>query len=370
MFFLIHVYFLATSFYFRLNDTKRIGIALLLVILLQYQALGSSLFFHIQKFFEAIALVPLILLNSRCQIDLLRRFQFLILSILTISLFFWFGHLLGIDLPSTDVTFGVVERNGIDQDQYHFSNHFLYLVNQSWFFSSSSVAPNHLRFSSVFLEPGYLSILMVFFLFINNFDFRKKRNFVYLLTIIASISLAGFLMGVFAFIAYRLQNLKYGLVSIVLFFFLIWIGGYFFEQYNGGNNIINKNITQRLEVEQNSGTIAGYNRTSERFDNAYTKFLSSGGILYGIRRDGMDKMFGDASNVGYKVYIMTYGLLGLLLFIIYLFSLSRLYGNYKSYILFFLYVIMFMRGHHTMYSYAFMLVFICGITEIHYQNIK
>ena len=223
-------------------------------------------------------------------------------------------------------------------------------------------------FSSVFLEPGYLAILMVFFLFINRFNFREKRNIVYLVTIIASVSLAGFLMGGIAFIASNSQNSKHGLLGVAAMIFLLLAGGVFFRNYRGGNNIINTGIIRRIEIDQSTGNMAGYNRTSESFDEQFKLFLKSKDVVFGIGREGMDQEFGDAANVGYKVYMMTYGALAMVLFLAFLFFIARMGGNYRSYVLLLLYIIMFMRGHHTMYYFAFLLVYVCGVIESRYRD--
>ena len=93
IFFLVHTYFLLTSPLWCFNDGKRIGAALILVVLLQYQSAGNSLNFHIQKLMEAVALLPLVFLMPRFQMDLLEKFQKVMTFILTLSLVFWAGHL-------------------------------------------------------------------------------------------------------------------------------------------------------------------------------------------------------------------------------------------------------------------------------------
>lgn len=368
IFFLVNTYFLLTSYFWSFNDRKRIGAALILVALLQYQSVGSSLNFHVQKLMEAVALLPLIFLMPQFQKNLLEKFQKVMVFILTLSLLFWAGHLIGLDLPSKEMSFGTVERGGVEDFQYHFSNHFFYLENNGWQFRAWAIAPEYMRFSSVFLEPGYLAILMVFFLFVNRFNFREKRNIVYLVTIIASVSLAGFLMGGIAFIASNSQNSKHGLLGVAAMIILLLAGGVFFRNYRGGNNIINTGIIRRIEIDQSTGNMAGYNRTSESFDERFKLFLKSKDVVFGIGREGMDQEFGDAANVGYKVYMMTYGALAMVLFLAFLFFIARMGGNYRSYVLLLLYIIMFMRGHHTMYYFAFMLVYVCGVIESRYRD--
>lgn len=367
LFFLINAIYLLTSTLWDFKDGRRMGAALIVVFLFQYQAIGGNIVYHIIKFCDSIALLPLIFLKTQYQKDLLDRFQKILAPILAISLFFWIGHLAGFDLPSSEITYGSRDRGMGDDAQYYFSNHYLYLVNQGLDFQTEDLVPSFLRFSSVFLEPGYLAILMVFFLFINEFNFRNWKCIVFAFTILFTLSLAGFLMTLIAFGAHLFQKSKHRIAGIVSICFLLFFGYYFFTNYNGGDNLVNYAIIQRLEYDDDTGTIAGYNRTSEYFDDRFDQFILSSDALFGINREGYSKAFGDLTNVGYKVYIMTHGLFGLFLFLLFLFLLARLCNNLRSFVLMLLYIIMFMRGHHTMWYFGFVLVYICGIIDTRYK---
>ena len=76
-----------------------------------------------------------------------------------------------------------------DRYQYYFENHYLYLADKTWFIRPFSDIPSFVRFNSIFLEPGYLAIFMMFLLFINKFDLKDHRNKVYLVTLILTLSL-------------------------------------------------------------------------------------------------------------------------------------------------------------------------------------
>lgn len=364
--FLIAVFFfLVTPYFWDFKNIKKWFAAALLLAMYFYQTAieDGVLNYFIQQGLSAFTLIPLVMLKRRHQIDLLEKFQRVMTMILTVSLLFWIGHLVGFDLPSIDVTYGTKETDtGVDA-QYYFSNHFLYLVNQAWMINSYDFLPSNMRFSSVFLEPGYLSILMVFFLFINRFSFREKRNIVFLITIIASFSLAGFLLALFAFMAHIIRDSKRRVPGIIAFVVVVNLGGLFFQNYNDGDNIINEGLIQRLKYDQSSGNLAGYNRTTVVFDDYYDAFIKSNNSLFGIGYKGLQREFGGASNVGYKVFIVKYGILGLALFLLFLLALARVGHNYQSFVLMLLYIIMFIRGDVTMFWHAFILVYVCGIAQ-------
>ena len=362
--FVLSVFYFSYAPFWTSKDNNRIFAAVLLVFLFLYQAEGN-LNAYILKFMQTFAIIPLIFLKTKYLNDLLEKFQKVITVIIAISLAFWLLHLVGINPPSTSITYGTVDRGQGIEDQYLFDNHYVFLVNQSWMLKSFAVVPDFLRFSSIFLEPGYLAILMVFLLFINGFQFKERRNQLYIATIIATVSLAGFLMGVFAYIAHRVQYTKRGVLSVSLLLLVSFSSYHFFKDYNGGRNFINEGIIERLEVDESKG-IAGNNRTTEYFDNQFDTYLKTSDLLGGIGAKKVKDIGG--VNVGYKTYVMSYGIIGLILFLSYLMVIARIWKGYRSLIMFILYVLMFIRGHGPIFWTGFMLVYVCGLAQAKYNS--
>lgn len=354
LFGVISIMYLLVPQYWNLRDNRRVCAALLIIILYLYRTEGN-INAYIFSFISSFALIPLVFLKTKYLADLYERFQKVITIILAASLFFWIGHLLGIDLPSSEITYGRIDRGAGIESQYYFSNHYFYLVNQSWFFRGG-IVPDFLRFSSVFLEPGYLAILMVFLLFINKFDVKDRRNILYIAVIIATVSLAGFLMGIFAYVAHSVQHSRRGIAGLAMVVVLLFFSYDFFKEYNHGNNFINQGIIERLEYDNTEGTIVGNNRTSEALDIQFEHFLGTSDIWLG--KGGRSEVeFG----VGYKAFLIRHGILGLVLFIAYIYIIARIARNYRANVLFVLYVLMFIRGDATMFWHGFMLVYICGV---------
>lgn len=355
--FALSVFYLLNAPFWTFKDNKRVYAAVLLVILFLYQVEGN-LNAYMLRFMQSFAVIPLIFLKPKYQTDLLEKFQKVITVILTISLAGWILHLVGINFPSTPITYGTVDRGGGLEVQYLFDNHYVFLVNQSGMLEIVSEL-NSLRFSSIFLEPGYLAILMLFLLFINGFKFNEKRNQLYIATIIATVSLAGYLMGVFAYIAHSVQHTKRGILSVLLL--LVLFASYdFFKEFNGGRNFINEGIIERLEFDESKG-IKGNNRTTENFNEIYNKFLTSTDVIGGVGVKKVQDIGG--ANVGYKAYIMRYGIIGLIFFLSFLILLARTGKGYRAFILFILYVLMFFRGDATIFMTGFVLIYLGGISQ-------
>jgi hypothetical protein len=346
---------------FWLMSNGRIVVAFSILIFELYLFRGGNFNGYLYGFFNAFALIPIVLLKPHYQSDLLIFFQKVLAVILAVSLFFWILHLIGVPLPSSDLVFG--ERAGDDSSAaYYFDNYYVFLVNTSF----SSLMEDFLarvRFSSVFLEPGYLAVLMVFHLFINGFDLKEKRNIIFILTLIATISLAGFLMGIFAYIANGYQKKRKSAGRLVVLGLIILTGFQFFSRYNGGDNIVNHGIIERLVYDEQNNTISGNNRTSEELDNQYNRFLTSSDVFFGIGREGQLEM-----GVGYKAFVVRHGVFGLMLFLFMLVGMVNLNKCYRSWILLVLYVLMFARGHAVIMYAGFVLTYVCGIIASNIKN--
>ena len=359
--------FLAIPFFLNAGfwDTsrKRVSSAILLIILQLYCSGSGNLNLYIFTILGALPIISLVLLRDEYLIDLLDSFQKILYPLLALGSIFWILHLVGIDLPSTEVTFGEAEDQfGNFDAQYYFSNHFLYLVNNSAFVRWDADIPTFFRFSSIFSEPGYLGIMLTFLLYINKFDMKDRRNIVYLISLLLTLSLAGYIMALLAYTAQRLELSKNRIAVLVSIGIALMAGYLFFSNYKGGNNAINDAIIARLKVEED-GNIAGNNRTSEALDKQFENFLTSTDLFFGVQNRNKIEF-----GVGYKKFLMKNGIFGLTLFLIFLIGIAKRSGNYRSWILFILYVLMFARGDVTMFWTAFIMLYTGGIAMSTYKS--
>ena len=159
-------------------------------------------------------------------------------------------------IPSFPIQFG-------EKVNYVFFNYLFYIKNVSDYVHGTGLV----RFGSVFLEPGYLAVFLVFLLYARRFDFSIRDNRIMLYSIILSFSLAGYVLSLLGYLFSRHVNngknrivfkiLTLGLSLLVLYLFAV--------SYNGGDNDINNQIVQRLQYDKEKG-ISGNNRSSDLFE--------------------------------------------------------------------------------------------------------
>ena len=199
------------------------------------------------------------------------------------------------------------------------------------------------RFHAVFLEPGHIAVAASMLLYAQAYDMKKWYNKALLVTIVCTLSLAGYLLTAMSFfikkVLYERQKSKVAIWAVLLLVagFLAWNIGL---EYNGGNNLFNEKIIQRLQVDD-SGNLSGDNRTGDEFEVAYNNLLRSDHVWFGSDFDA--SMF-EGGNAGYRVYIYNFGLVGLGLIILVYLSCALSYPRRVALPLLMLYAMIFWNG--------------------------
>jgi hypothetical protein len=340
-------------------ERKSVLILLFLYLLARVITVSGNFNIYIGLFITTAGVLFFAGLKDYYKRDLLIFFTHIFSVLIGISLFGWIIYLLGINMPYFEDTFGYSEVRF--EEQYIFQNHYVFLKNVG----NKSMDLSDLlipRFSSVFLEPGYFSILLVILLYLNNFNLKKTQNIIFLIALFFTFSLAGWILGVFSFIASSFRNRR----NKILTFLLISIGlisfYWFFSIYENGDNFVNQHIFSRLEYDKSTGTISGYNRTQENFDKWFEQdFINSQNILMGV---DVRNIFGETGNVGWKVYLANYGLVGIFLYILFLYFAYYKNKNFLSLFLFILYILIFIRGHHIIFWSAFPILYLTGMISL------
>lgn len=277
--------------------------------------------------------------------------------IVGVSLAAWLFNLLGMPLPSFSDFYG--DSNGF----YLFNNHLFYVD----FLSSTNAyqfdvsVSGIMRFQSIFIEPGYLASILAVFLFIDKFNFKKFSNLVFLTAVIYTFSLAGWVMtamGILLFVVSRKKKRLYYFFLVSIAFLLMYVGS---TTYNGGDNVINSRIFERLTIDD-SKVIKGNNRTSEQFDFWFeNNFLTSNDILFGSYKKYEQEQNSGGLGVGWKVFFAKFGLLGILFYLFYLFSqVSKYKITYLGLCLMLLQIMFFSQVEHMFLSPCILIVYLSG----------
>ena len=261
--------------------------------------------------------------------------------ILFISLIAWILFLMGIELPNFSTSW---------EGHYEYKNYFLFLYNKG---DDNSIFP---RFSSVFLEPGHLAMITSFILWVKYKDLSRFQLIILISSIVFSFSLAGYILCVFLLFFYLLLNIRLSL--LIILFSIGGIIGVALDYVKIENSVFDQYILGRLQISDSRG-IAGNNRTSEDFDFYYDRLSGTNTILYGVGLDLYKREF-QGGNAGYKVFIVQYGYIGLILTFLFYFLYMLRHKSRLLLILFFLYGLSFFQRAYPFWE-AWLIPYICSM---------
>ena len=171
-----------------------------------------------------------------------------------------------------------------------------------------------IRFSSIFLEPGHLGMILAYLLYALKFNLKDIRVIIIIVSIIFTISLAAYVLMILAFALTLYANKKLKIryvVATILFFILLYIIA---KNYNDGRNYLNGAFFKRLEFSEDK-LIAGNNRTYGMFDDFYELAMEHKNLLlWGIGVDNFLLLFenADFGGAGIKAFVLRQGLVALI----------------------------------------------------------
>ena len=246
-----------------------------------------------------------------------------------------------------------------------------YLIRKNFFFYNTPFekAGWWIRFNGPFNEPGHLGMMTAFMLFADGFILKKKSTIIIILSLVLSLSLAGYVLGIIGYAFARFEQKKVSLkwlLPIISLVGMIYIIGSF---YNGGDNIINEYVISRFEYDEDR-VIAGNNRASARH-YFYFEMMQYDRemLLKGIGKEEVDALHESGRfGTGFVAWIVEFGLLGviqaLLFYIVYLFfSKNRI----DIAISFLFIVLMFVQRSYP-YWFAWVICYIYGTTLLSRQT--
>ncbi|MBD5406881.1 MAG: hypothetical protein HDR56_04595 [Treponema sp.] len=267
---------------------------------------------------------PLIVLLSMGKCE--KRYAFnLFLNLfcitLFISLFFYFLVIFGFTLPHNKIY-----HPSFDGYAYFESYYFLIFVYDP----RSAIFP---RFQSVFTEPGHVGMYCAFFLFGNGYDKKDKRNWILIVVLIFSLSLAAYallIIGFGIFVFMKSQH-KTKICFVLLCISVCSFCSMRFYYENHSETVFSKWVLARVFNEKSSNIkIADslQNRSSVKFKKEFaaqkenaTDYLLGKGAKYFAEHIG-------AGTASAEVFIFQNGLLGI--FFLSLFYLYVLCTNFSA----------------------------------------
>lgn len=303
--------------------------------------------FFVQYLFRHILFVVcIILFTEKEKKKLVDLFTFLYSVIILVTMIFYIVYLFDVDLPYSIIKY---EPN---TGYPTFRNYtFLIVCNKIEFFS---------RFQSVFLEPGHLGMVSSILLYVNKYDLKKKRNLIVLLSSILSFSLASYVLLVFGFVVNYIlnnDNRVKRFFKALLFLSFVMATSIYLYVYDS-DSVFSRLIVARLDYRENIDIKRNY-RTTLSFDSYYDeRFYKVENCLLGIGIDEFTKKF-EWGNSSYKTFIVTYGVLGLVVLILFYLAFVYLYMSSFLIGLFLIYLVSFLQRPYALWEVEICL-FICS----------
>ena len=253
----------------------------------------------ISVLFPVLMVAPLLLFFRKEESeDLLHKISVVFAAIVALGVIEYLVSLV-VPLPS----FGKLKYVGIAELEFEYFN-YIFMVQQD----SYSVV-DYQRFASIFTEPGHLAVVSCFLLYGNKYDFKKWYNIVLLVGTIVSLSLAGYLLIMMSmFFLSTGKNSKKLLIALIV---LVATGTLFGIYYNGGDNVINERIFERLQYDEEKG-ISGNNRVSDNTELLFLAAVANGDIIRGYGAEFDDYVDAGYHGAGWQFFLLRKGVIGLI----------------------------------------------------------
>ena len=183
-----------------------------------------------------------------------------------------------------------------------------------------------IRFNSFFLEPGHTAMIAAFTIMANNFNLKDKYVLTILICSLFTFSLAGYVLFIAGYLMKRVfqNSFREAFKSVLRYVALLACSYFVAINYNGGDNLVNMLIVERLQYDDEVG-ISGNNRTGERTDDTFYDFMRSSEVLTGMPPSKYSSYRDEdlIRGAGYKLYIMQKGIVGTILIFVFYFMLYR-----------------------------------------------
>lgn len=190
---------------------------------------------------------------------------------------------------------------------------------------------DYFRFYSVFDEPGVLGTLSAFILYGNKYNFKDWRNVAILIGGFFTYSMAFYLLGIIGFFIINYKSPKRMIISLSVLTPLIFAGFIALRE----DKAFQYSIVSRFN---NEPTDLVDKRTDAIVNQSYDAMMKSIDCAFGF---GYNKMqaTGLVNGNSYKLFILEYGIFGLLIMLvayIYLMKNRRNMYNWGAYAIIFL----------------------------------
>lgn len=317
---------------------------LFFIILQLYVVKDENTNSFIAALLRIFVISTVLILNDKLKTDILNFLTKAFAILMAISLFAWLVFLAGIPLPHFPTSYY--------DGHYLFENYYFFLLTKG---ETDALIP---RFSGVFLEPGHLGMISSFLIYANRFNLKNKTVLIIFVCTLFTFSLVAYILLAISAIAYFTIGSKkpFRNFAIIIVLTVTVIAGV--ARYNNGDNLVNNYILIRLKVE--NGEIVGNNRFTPFLNTYYKQFINSDDKLFGIGPYIYHQTDWGGGNAGFKVFILQYGIIGLVLVFLFYFTLVVYRSSKLAWILLFIYLLSFLQRAYALWEVE-LLIFITAL---------
>lgn len=308
---------------------KSFSISLIYLVFVLWVNRGVNVFGLAEQFINWFVFLAILSTNDTVKQDALNFITKYTAILLMISLPFFALHVMGLSLPHESVT----------------SINSLSSLDNYYFFVTKGYIP---RFQGPFLEPGFMTMGIAPLLFLNKYNLKNKWVAILFISQMMSLSIAGYVLLVVGYFFVILFGNKKKKFSRVLVAILALAASVFVLTKLFGQEVIDESIIGRLQWE--NGKLSGDNRSSDYLDIMYDKVIGSDLKWIGTE---WDSEMSEKGVAGYKLFIVKYGYIGLLLVISLYFSSAIVYktGNkWQWFLIFFLLIMLYQNAYPAMWA--------------------
>ena len=297
--------------------TKKKPLTLKLVLPYLFIIFGRTVFYTrldpVDFFVDCIIFFPVLMffLLPEAVVDkMLDKVKTIIALLVGVSFSLYLLDIVGVSIPILEYVY-----HGKDK-----------IIN--YYYLYVSYPEDKFRYCGLFIEPGYNSLVLVCMILVNNFNFKLKSTWLYLMAFICTFSLGGYILFVVGYSMFLL--IKQGSISRALFIMVaivVTLGAVTFVSlsYNGGNNYFAEKIIMRLMIDDDNG-IAGNNREGLVALPIIDSFFYSNSIWMGVGKDVFYKAIDipDFDACSWRQFVIMYGAVyTIFLFVTSVFLLKR-----------------------------------------------
>ncbi len=329
-------------------ERKNVITNVLLLLAFIFYSKGFTFLGFIEQFFVFINIFILLNIKKEYKSEVLSLLTNGMAVIVGVSLAYYIIHLLGVQLPYTVIA---SSKLGYMGDNYYLFTEFKHVATMY-------------RFKSIFAEPGHLTMGLIPLLYANSFNLKRKSVLVLLIAQLFTLSLAGYAMLLLGLIFYSFSNQVNKNIPRLILLTIVIVVSVFLSKLSE-DSILYTAIVARLEFNETKGNIQGYNRTDENVDFIYDRFVHSSQFLLGIGSTESKAL--TEGNAGYKVYMIRFGLISLILVILFYTKLMLSFRRYE--VITFCMVTLLMLFQNA-YPFWFCVIFgyILGVSELYYND--